>query len=126
MKYILLLCLLPLSVFCRDNTEKHYQEIIAKQLSAQMEVQLPDRTRIDILTKTHAIEIDFADKWAEGIGQSLHYSVMTDLDAGLVLIVEKDSDNRYVERVKTLLRKKSLRIKLYVYMSSKGLLWEVP
>jgi CRISPR/Cas system-associated protein Cas10 (large subunit of type III CRISPR-Cas system) len=126
MKYIIILCLLPLSVFCRDNTEKHYQEIIAKQLSAQMEVQLPDRTRIDILTKTHAMEIDFADKWAEGIGQSLHYSAMTDLDAGLILIVEKDSDNRYVERVKTLLRKKSLRIKLYVYMASKGILREVP
>ena len=36
---------------------------------------MPDGTRCDILTDTHAIEVDFADKWAEAIGQSLNYAM---------------------------------------------------
>ena len=39
-----------------------------------MEVVMKDGTRCDILTSTHAIEVDFAKKWAEAIGQSLNYA----------------------------------------------------
>jgi len=33
-----------------------------------VEVVMKDGTRCDILTATHAIEVDFAKKWAEGGG----------------------------------------------------------
>ena len=36
---------------------------------------MPDGARCDILTETHAIEVDFADKWAEAFGQSLNYAM---------------------------------------------------
>ena len=42
-----------------------------------MEVVMKDGTRCDILTATHAIEVDFAKKWAEAIGQSLNYAMQT-------------------------------------------------
>ena len=42
-----------------------------------------DGTRCDILTDTHAIEVDFADKWAEAIGQSLKYATQTGKKAGM-------------------------------------------
>ena len=42
-----------------------------------MEVVMKDCTRCDILTATHAIEVDFARKWAEAIGQSLNYAMHT-------------------------------------------------
>ncbi|WP_171018846.1 hypothetical protein ACONUD_00725 [Microbulbifer harenosus] len=38
------------------------------------EYVLPDRTRVDCLTETHAMEFDFAPKWAEAIGQALYYA----------------------------------------------------
>ena len=38
--------------------------------------------------KKHAIEFDFAEKWAESIGQALHYSFMTGKRAKVVLILE--------------------------------------
>lgn len=37
----------------------------------------PDRTRTDCISDTHAIEVDFSEKWAEAIGQALHYSLWT-------------------------------------------------
>ena len=37
----------------------------------------PDGTRTDCISDTHAIEVDFSEKWAESIGQALHYSLWT-------------------------------------------------
>ena len=70
------------------HPEKYYQKIWCENHSGKQEVILPDYTRIDCLTSTHAIEFDFATKWAEAIGQSLHYSNMTNKKAGIVLIIE--------------------------------------
>ena len=46
----------------RLQHEKHYQKLYAEQVGGQVEVTAPDGTRCDILTETHAIEADFADK----------------------------------------------------------------
>ena len=51
---------------------------------------MPDGTRCDILTDTHAIEVDFADKWAEAIGQSLNYAMQTGKKAGIVLVLKDE------------------------------------
>ena len=37
----------------------------------------PDLTRTDCISPTHAIEVEFSHKWAEAIGQALHYSLWT-------------------------------------------------
>jgi hypothetical protein len=58
-------------------------------------VALPDGTRCDCVTDTHAIEFDFGYKWAEAIGQSSYYSLMTDKKAGVVLILENINDRKY-------------------------------
>ncbi len=46
---------------------------------------IPDGTRCDILADTHAFEVDFADKWAESVGQSLNHAMQTGKKAGIVL-----------------------------------------
>ena len=94
--------------------EKDYQIVASKKFdNAKIEHILPDKTRIDILTDKEAIEVDWASKWAEGIGQSLHYSTMTGKEAGLILILKKPDDSKYVARVKHILLIKSLKINLY-------------
>jgi hypothetical protein len=35
---------------------------------------LPNGTYVDCLNDTYAIEVDFSNKWAEAIGQSLMYA----------------------------------------------------
>ena len=63
---------------------------------------LSDGTRVDCLTEEYAIEFDFADKWAEAIGQSLHYALMTGKKPGIVIIIEKESDKKHLKKVKEL------------------------
>ena len=71
---------------------------------------LPDRTRVDCLNKTYAIEIDFAKKWAEGIGQALYYAKRTGKKPAVALIVDLDSDIRYIKRLETVSRFYGIRI----------------
>jgi hypothetical protein len=94
----------------RLNSEAHYQEIAAKKYSGQTEVTVPDGTRCDIVTETHAIEVDFADKWAEAIGQSLNYSFQLNKKAGILLILEKPDDERHLIRVESIIKHFKLTI----------------
>jgi len=64
MKFLLLPILLALPLFGKQS-ERYYQEKFAREIGGQVEVVMQDGTRCDILTATHAIEVDFAKKWAE-------------------------------------------------------------
>ncbi len=63
-KLLLFLLLLALPLFGKQS-ERYYQEKFAREVGGQVEVVMQDGTRCDILTATHAIEVDFAKKWAE-------------------------------------------------------------
>ena len=78
--------------------------------TGQVEFILPDRTRCDCLTDTHAIEFDFASKFYEAIGQSLYYSMQTGKRAGVVLIIENKADYRYWERLNSVIEHHQLPI----------------
>ena len=110
----ILLSVISCSSLFAGNSERYYQEKLAKKLLAQQEVVMSDGTRCDLVTETHAIEVDFARKWAEAIGQSLNYGRMTGKSAGIVLIIEKDGDCRHVERVKDIIRTYNLPLDLFV------------
>lgn len=92
------------------KNEKYYQSKLCNKLGGVMEYQLKDRTRIDCLIDDYAIEVDWAKKWAEGIGQSLYYAQMTDRKPAVALIVGA-GDNRYLNRFK--IATKGLNIKIY-------------
>lgn len=66
------------------------------------EYVLPDKTRVDCLTETHACEFDWAKKWYEGFGQSLWYAHNTGKKPCLVLILKTDKDYIYYNRAKIL------------------------
>lgn len=87
--------------------EKKYQEQwCSTQFDCIMEYELPDKTRVDCLTPTHAIEFDFSKKWAEAIGQSLYYGLITNRKAGIVLILENEKhEQKYLQRLKTVSKK---------------------
>jgi len=75
------------------------------------EYVLEDRTRVDCLTGHYAIEYDYASKWYQAIGQSLHYSRMTGKQPGVVLIVD---DDRYTERIRQTIEYHDLNIRLWL------------
>ncbi len=78
---------LTLPFFASANPESWYVE---QSCQGEIEVTLPDRSRVDCLTDTHAIEYDFTNKGLEAIGQALHYARMTGKKAGIVLIGSQD------------------------------------
>ena len=96
--FILIPVLLSCSAFSLGSKyEKDYQREWCK---GEIEVVLADRSRVDCMTATHAIEIDWCRKWAEGIGQALYYSKVTGKKAGLALICSVSEIDRFVDRVK--------------------------
>lgn len=67
-----------------------------------IEYRNSDGTRTDCYSIYESIEYDFADKWAECIGQSLHYSRLNNNFPSCVLIIESVKDCKFVERAKGL------------------------
>jgi hypothetical protein len=95
--FTLLLLFVSLTAFSQKKHEKYYQNLTAERMHAKTEVVLNDRTRADIVTDTFAIEVDFAHKWAESIGQSLHYAHKLHKKAGILLILDGQKDDRFVQ-----------------------------
>ena len=83
--------------------EKAYQHAWCSTQGVIEELKNKDYTRIDCLTKTQAVEFDFAHKWAESIGQALYYGLMSGKRAKVVLILENPQKQIiYYDRVKRL------------------------
>ena len=97
--------------------EKDYQNVWCKANGGVTEYILPDKARVDCVTSTHAIEFDFAKKWAESIGQALYYGYQLNKIPGIVLISEDGTkDEKYINRVKSIA--KSHNIDLWVMTPS--------
>ncbi|MEO0511096.1 MAG: hypothetical protein AAF065_14695 [Verrucomicrobiota bacterium] len=108
---IFVLTLFPVALFSeRIQPESYYQKIAAEKYGGETEVAMPDGTRCDIVTEKHAIEVDFADKWAEAIGQSLNYGFQTNKRAGILLIIETRADERHLLRVNSIIEHYGLQI----------------
>lgn len=85
------------------HSKSSYQHAWCSFHNGIEEFENHDKTRVDCLTDTHAVEFDFANKWAESIGQALHYQFMTGKKAMVVLILEKPQKEMvYYRRVKKL------------------------
>lgn len=85
------------AVIAADKMPEAYYQTLWCEGKGKVEYVLEDRTRVDCLTETHAVEVDFAHKWAEAIGQALYYSKMTG-KAPAVLLIVGDRDEKYLDR----------------------------
>lgn len=103
-----LLFLTPLAIAA---SEKDYQQA---NCHGVQEYVLHDRTRVDCLTKTHAIEYDFGQKWYEAIGQALGYAFETGKRAGVVLILEEPKHYRYWLKLNSVIDHYALPIDTWV------------
>ena len=96
-----------------SHREKCYQNFFAKRINGTTEVLMPDNTRCDILTENLAIEVDFAPKWAEAIGQSLHYAKMVNRQAGIVIVIRKKIDHLHVKKLLGVIQEYNLPIQVF-------------
>lgn len=86
--------------------------------NGETEVRLADGTRADCITKNYAVEVEFASKWAEAVGQSLHYADLAGKQPAILLIIERGKDWRYYNRLKRTARKEGIRL---WYITPRGL-----
>ena len=111
---LLLLLTLFSPVHAGPHSERWYQTKWCLEQDGEMEVTLPDRTRCDCITKTHAVEIEFADnKWYQAIGQSLHYALQTNKRPGILLIIESPKNRKYWERLNRVIKTYNLPIDVW-------------
>ena len=86
-----------------DHSESSYQHAWCSMHKGIEEYENKDKTRVDCLTEAHAVEFDFANKWAESVGQAEHYALMTGKKGMVVLILEDPKTQMvYFNRVKKL------------------------
>lgn len=101
--FIVLTILLISANWCEAKhlyLEKDYQCHWCNAKGGQMEYVLNDKARIDCLLPDKAVEVDFAAKWAECIGQALYYGNMTNKTPACLLIMENGAkDNKYLYRL---------------------------
>ena len=97
----------------RERPERWYQEKWCEVHKGQVEVVLPDGTRCDCVTETHAVEFDFGDHWSEAVGQSTYYAMQTGKKAGIVLILETLKDRKYWIRLNTTIEHFNLSIDIW-------------
>ena len=76
------------------SSEADYRNHICSAAGHRMEQTLPNGTRADCVSETHAIEVDFAHKWAEALGQSLNYAAETGKRPGIILVCKRGTEPR--------------------------------
>lgn len=84
-------------------------------MNGKMEVVLDDLARVDIVTDTFAIEVDFADKWSQSVGQALYYADKLSKKAGILLVVNGHQDDRYVKRLMNVAYKHGITVWIIDY-----------
>lgn len=86
----------------RDRKEDRFALRICAGMQREVTVP-PGGSRIDCVSATHAIEIDWTYRWAEAAGQAMHAGAGLGLIPGVALYCEPDGRSR-CERKLQLLR----------------------
>ena len=80
----------------QPQNERQWSAQLAEKVGGETEHQLPDGSRIDILTDDVAWEVEWSDHWEESIGQSSYYAMATDRKAGVWLLLRGKHDKDYL------------------------------
>lgn len=101
-----------------ELSELAYNAKLAVAFNGQASVTMPDGTECDLVTSTHAIEIEWATKPYEAIGQALHYAEQTDLKPGIIVLV-KDPNKEFKQLIRLAVLCGKHNIKLWAYDTRK-------
>jgi hypothetical protein len=90
--------------------EKDYQNWWCNKQHGTMEHRLFDGTRVDCLTKEYAVEVEYAPKWAESIGQALYYAQNTGRKPGVLMIIRNENDERFLKRLRAVAKEQGIKV----------------
>jgi len=115
-----------------NSNEAAWAEFIASTVlnvsPEAVEYRLPDGRRIDIFDEDNniAYEVDWCQKWEEGIGQSLGYAIATNSQPGLILLYKHGEDEYYNTALGVInqLRERGYNYKFIVVNVQSGKIWK--
>lgn len=117
MKYKFILMFLAITLLSPTLSfpaEKDYQKIWCDSMGGVREVVLPDKSRADCVIEKYevgyAVEVEYARKWQEAIGQALYYSAVLKKFPGILIISAGDSDNKYIDRLMIVADKYNIKV----------------
>lgn len=113
MKSLLFIILLTIPALAQKKNEAFYRDQWAKANKGKTEVRLPDGTRCDVVTKTHAVEVEWAHKWYEGFGQALWYGFQLNKKPAVVMILRNEKDRKYLFRIRSLAAHHGIDLKVW-------------
>lgn len=103
----LLLCVPPLD-------EVGHSQAIGAARGYEIEVAMPDQTRCDLISDTHAYEVEWASKWKEAPAQATLYSIWTGKKPGIILLVKnKTTDKLSILRCKLVCERLDIKLEIY-------------
>ena len=68
------------------DRETVWSKWIAEELGAEAEHRCFDGSRVDVLTDTHAVEVEWASKWEQAIGQAVWYAEVTSREPAVIVL----------------------------------------
>ena len=125
--FLSLLLLLVSSIQAQGVTESSFLPAIQQRLGGSTEVRCYGG-RADLVNDTYAIEVEFAHKWKNSIGQSLWYGLQLDRQPGIVIIMQSLNDRKYGIQLQSALDYAGLteHIKVWFWPEDFGGSLEVP
>ena len=105
---IALLMLISCNLFAANKLhERHYQAFANRKMfdsKGILEYRYKDEdgnfSRVDILLPDEAIEVDFARKRDESVGQAARYALATGRPPAILLIVKNERDKQYLREAR--------------------------
>ena len=120
MKYLAIVVLMLVSFeanAAKAQKEDFYTNIWCSAHNGKQEVKTSLGTRADCILPNYAVEVDFDTKWAEGLGQALHYGVQFGRQAAVLLIIQNhDGKDRtkYIERLQSTIDGANLDVEIFI------------
>ena len=117
---MLLLMIISLGQICAQN-ERYYVDKIANVMGGIKEYKVQNG-RVDLVTDTHAIEVEWASNWKHSIGQALWYALQTNKQPGIMLIMKSMEERKYGIMLQSALDYAGLsdRVKVWFYPEDFG------
>lgn len=114
MKYLVFLMLvLPMPCFATSYQPLgEYRAMWCSKNGGKVEYVNGDDTGNFVCIKDqYAINIEYAGKWREAVGQALYYSIITGKKPGIALIVSDSTDDiSYLKNLNLVARKYNIRV----------------
>lgn len=95
-----------------NSEAEHLKEWCAKH-NGEINYKTQEKTTVDCLTDTYAVEFDVGEKWNQAMRKSRDNSLRTGKAPGVLLLLKNSADEKHLFRLREIVEKRRLGIKIW-------------